>query len=295
MLNIQNVYHQFDSKPVLHNINLQVQQGQFLALVGASGSGKSTLFRGILGTHPLNKGRIIVDNKDVNGPSRDIGIVYQSYDLPDFLTAEQNVAFGLKLDQTNIPFRFFKFLSWYKLRQKHLAEARELLNKFGLGHAVNRYSTALSGGMRQRVAIAQAMILQPKILLLDEPFGALDESTREELQMMLLKLYQENVRAIKENLPPPYTLIIVTHELNEAFYVADRVIGLSRYWQDGIKSGLKDGATITYDKAAPVYTPDEPRDFSRFLDLKTLLRKVVFDGEEIGNPTKHCTFWKDKQ
>ncbi len=149
----------------------------------------------------------------ITKPSRDVGIVYQHYTLFDFLTAEGNVAFGLKLDKTSLPYRFFGLPWWLKQRQAHLNEAREFLKHVGLDAACGHYPTELSGGMKQRVAIAQALILKPRLLLLDEPFGALDEATRESLQIMLLRLYQENLQAIREGRQPETTILIVTHEL----------------------------------------------------------------------------------
>lgn len=294
-LNISSVFHQFGNHKVLHDVNLRVEKGQFVALVGASGSGKSTLLRAILGTNPPSYGLIKADDQEIVGPSRNVGIVYQHYSLFDFLSVEENVAFGLKLDQSTIPFRWFRPLKWYKMKQEQLKQARQLLDDVGLSHVIGSYPNQLSGGMRQRVAIAQALIMRPKILLLDEPFGALDEATREDLQNMLLVLYQENVNAINKGEEPPHTVIFVTHEINEAFYLADRVVGLSRFWTDCVsgQNGREVGATIVYDKAAPVYTPTCPRDYNRFADLKTLLRQTVYDENVTSFPADQCTFWSD--
>ncbi len=293
ILSIKNVSHSFGNKKILDNVSLELLQGSFLAVTGPSGAGKSTLFRAILGTDLTNEGSIQVDGINVIGPDRNVGIVYQQYTLAPFLTVEDNVALGLKLDQTSLPYRTFCFWNWWKLRQQHLIESRKILIQLGLEHAMDAYPEKLSGGMRQRAAIAQALIMRPKILLLDEPFGALDEATREDLQGMLLTLYQENISAKKAGLEPPHTVVMVTHELNEAFYIADRVVGISRFWKDeqGL-TGLENGAKIMYDKAAPVFKPEDPRDFGRFLDLKNLLRKSVFDGE-LTNPNEHQTFWTD--
>jgi len=250
-----------------------------------------------LGTDQPSDGQIIAHGEEVIGPSRDVGIVYQQYSLYNFLTVEENVAFGLKLDQTTVPYRLLRPWAWYKLRQQHLKQARELLDEVGLTHVLKSYPTQLSGGMRQRVAIAQAIIMKPKILLLDEPFGALDEATREDLQGMLLHLYHENMMAKMNGGVPPHTVVFVTHELNEAFYLADRVVGLTRFWEDqraGL-AGERDGATVCYDKSAPVFGPKEPRDYNRFADLKSLLRQVVFDENIILDPTEHVTFWSDLQ
>ncbi len=289
-LEIDGVSHWFGDNKVLNDINLQIADGQIVALVGPSGCGKSTLLRAILGTHPAKAGRILAHDKEITRPSRAVGIVYQHYTLYDFLTAQQNVAFGLKLDQTSIPVRLFQYPQWRELRKKHLQQANDFLHKVALGDAINRYPGELSGGMRQRVAIAQAMIMRPEILLLDEPFGALDESTRTELQMMLLRFYQENLQAKREGRDPPYTILIVTHELNEALYVADRVIGLSQYHTDG-----ENGATIVYDRPCPVFHPEDPRDFGRFVAQREELRKAVFADEENKQHQQFITFWEEIQ
>jgi NitT/TauT family transport system ATP-binding protein len=146
----------------------------------------------------------------------------------------------------------------------------------------------MSGGMRQRVAVAQAFIMRPKVVLLDEPFGALDEAMREDLQMMLLRFYQENLIAKREGRVPQYTILMVTHELNEAIYVADRVIGLSRFHTQG-----DNGAAIVYDRPCPVFSPDDPRDFSKFVEQREELRKAVFDDTYIKDRDKYVTFWKE--
>ena len=141
--------------------------------------------------------------------------------------------------------------------------------------------------MRQRVAIAQALIMRPKLILLDEPFGALDESTREDLQLMLLRLYDDNIQARRRQEEPPYTILIVTHELNEALYVSDRVIGLSQYHAEGTQ-----GATIVYDKAAPVFRPDEPKDVSQFFQQKEELLRAVFDEDHVQHHSEFISFWE---
>ncbi|MEM7473940.1 MAG: ATP-binding cassette domain-containing protein [Planctomycetota bacterium] len=287
-LEIKNLSHWFDDFRVLNKIDLRIAAGQIVALVGPSGCGKSTLLKAILGTHPANEGSILVNGQEIRKPTRDVGIVYQHYSLFDFLTAEANVAFGLKLDQTSTPFRWFNLPAWLKLRRQHLKEARDFLERVKLGAACGKYPSELSGGMRQRVAIAQALILNPKLVLLDEPFGALDEATRESLQMMLLEFYQENLKARNEGRTPEYTILIVTHELNEAIYVADRVIGLSRFHDDGDQ-----GASVVYDRPCPVYHPDDEKDLADFVEQREELRKAVFDPEYVKHHSKYVSFWNE--
>ncbi len=294
VLECRHVSHWFGPKKVLYDVNLQVARGQIVALVGPSGCGKSTLFRAILGTHPPCAGQVLMNGVPVVAPGRDRGIVYQRYSLFPFLTAEANVAFGPMLDQTSLSFRICQFWKWWELRKVHLQAARELLNQLGLSAALRHYPSEMSGGMCQRVAIAQALIMKPQILLLDEPFGALDEATREDLQRMLLELYQENLRAKKAGCPPPYTIVIVTHELNEALYVADRVAGLSQYWR-WEETGLPEhpGATIIYDAVAPVFRPDEERRFDVFLDQRIELRQAAFELDYRPGRDQHVRFWRE--
>ncbi len=285
---IRGLSHWFGPNRVLNDINLRIEPGQIVALVGPSGCGKSTLLKAILGTHPAAEGEVIVDGQHIRAPSRKVGIVYQHYSLFDFLTAESNVAFGLKLDATSLPFRTLMLPQWLKLRREHLAHSREFLERVGLKAACGKYPTELSGGMRQRVAIAQALILKPKLVLLDEPFGALDEATRESLQLMLLRFYQENLVAQAEGRVPEYTILIVTHELNEAIYVANRVIGLSRFHDKG-----EQGAMIVYDRPCPVFHPDHPKDLGKLVAQREELRAAVFDPRNIKHHSKYVSFWEE--
>lgn len=284
-LECRGVHHWFGRKRVLADVNLKVLRGQFLSLVGPSGCGKSTLLRAIVGTHLPCQGQIFLcpfgkesQPAPVTGPGRDRGIVYQHYSLFPFLTALQNVAIGLSLDQSTLPFRLFCYPKWRRMRKAHVEEAAQFLAKVKLADAMHLYPHEMSGGMRQRVALAQALIMKPEIILLDEPFGALDEATREELQRMLLALYEENQQARQRGEKPPYTLIIVTHELNEAIYVGERVVGLSQYW-DWQKLGHAEfpGATITYDKPAPVFDVKSGRDFEKFAEQRQEIHQAVFN------------------
>lgn len=286
-LEVKGVSHWFGEKKVLSQIDLTIAPGQIVAIVGPSGCGKSTLLRAILGTHPPCRGEVWTNGRQVERPNRDVGIVYQHYSLFDFLTAEQNVLFGLAMDRTSWWYRTCCFPFWWRDRRKLLAESRNMLQKVGLEKAAKLYPHEMSGGMRQRVSIAQALLMEPQILLLDEPFGALDEATREELQLMLLRLYEENQQAKQAGRRPPYTILIVTHELNEALYVSDRVIGLSQYHQDGAH-----GASIVYDRPAPVFRPDDPREFREFFQQKEELREAVFDPENLQHHSEYVSFWQ---
>ncbi len=183
----------------LNNINLRVDSGELVCAVGASGSGKSTLLRLIAGLDQPSSGSIEVDGMVVTGPGADRGLVFQRYTLYPWLTVQQNVEFGLKL-QGVAP----------KVRRE---QAAYFLNVVGLGSFARAWPKELSGGMKQRVAIARALACEPKILLLDEPFGALDVQTKETMQQFLLELWQRT----------HCTIFQITHDVEEAVFLAQRV------------------------------------------------------------------------
>jgi NitT/TauT family transport system ATP-binding protein len=294
VLECRNVSHWFGSHKVLHDINLKVVRGEIVALVGPSGCGKSTLLRAILGTHPPCAGQVLMNNVPITGPGRDRGMIYQRYTLFPYLTARSNVAFGLMLDQTHLPFRVFQFWKWWRLRKAHLNQADTMLDELGLGKALNLYPSEMSGGMNQRVAIAQALIMRPEILLLDEPFGALDEATREEHQAMLLELYQENLKAKESGGKPPYTMILVTHELNEAIYVSDRILALSQHWLWEQENHQENpGATIVYDAASPVFPRDQVEKSRDFYEQRTEIRQAAFEPDSRHPRGKFLRFWTE--
>ncbi len=300
ILQCDDVHHWFGSNRVLFEVSLEVARGNIVALVGPSGCGKSTLLRAVVGTHPPRRGRILMHRDGgaaypVMAPGRDRGIVYQRYSLFPFLTAQQNVAMGLMLDETTIAGRALKPLAWRRLRKQHLAAAAELLDQVGLARAIRLYPHEMSGGMRQRVAVAQALIMKPQILLLDEPFGALDEAMREELQRMLLRLSAENRACQSRGEPAPHTIFIVTHELNEAIYVGDRVIGLSQYWNWAEHGHATcPGASVVYDKAAPVYDADDARDYAHFVEQREEIRREVFDPTHLQERGEQCRYWPER-
>lgn len=298
-LEVRGLTHWFEKKRVLAEIHLKVLRGQFLSLVGPSGCGKSTLLNAVVGTQPPRQGEIRLfragqtpNSVAVTSPGRDRGIVYQHYSLFPFLTAQENVAVGPILDETTPAFRTFCYPLWRRRRKEYMRHAAEFLERVKLGDAANLYPHQMSGGMRQRVALAQALIMKPEIILLDEPFGALDEATREELQRMLLALYEENQQAKRSGQLPPHTLIIVTHELNEALYVGDRIIGLSQYW-DWRAAGFAEapGATITYDQPAPVFQIKSQRDFDLFATQRKDIRQIVFDPASRVDRQTHVAYW----
>src|SRR3989338_10173987 len=182
-LNCQAVHKKFGNLRVLSNIDLKIARGQFVGLVGGSGCGKSTLLNLIVGTHEPSRGMVLVSVNggfiQVRGHGPDRGMVYQEYPLFPHLTALKNVILGPMLRETTILTRLYGTVtrSWPALRKIHIQKAESLLARLGLSEHSHKYPRQLSGGQCQRVAIARALIMKPQILLLDEPFGALDEET----------------------------------------------------------------------------------------------------------------------
>jgi NitT/TauT family transport system ATP-binding protein len=186
--------------PVLRDVSFDVQQGNIVSLIGESGCGKTTLLRIIQGLLRTDSGSLLVDGTAIVGPGRDRGFVFQQAYLLPWRTARQNVEFGLELQGTP--------------RSERTSRAMQLLELVGLRHAANQYPHHLSGGMQQRIGLARALAIDPAILLMDEPFSALDAQTRESLQVELMRIHEQTAK----------TTLFVTHDLEEAVYLSDRVI-----------------------------------------------------------------------
>lgn len=201
-LKINNVFKSYDQKKVLNNISLDIEEGEFLCLLGPSGCGKTTLLRIIAGLEDVNSGTIILQDKDITNlePSkRGFGIVFQSYALFPNMTAYNNIAFPLKERKVS--------------KEKIDNKVKEVLETVGLTNEAHKYPKALSGGQQQRIAIARALALEPKFLLLDEPMSALDAKVRHKLRMDIKRLQKElNI-----------TTIMVTHDQEEAITMADKI------------------------------------------------------------------------
>lgn len=206
-INIDQVNKHFGSYHALVNINLKVPDGKLVALLGPSGSGKSTLLRTIAGLEPPDTGRIIINGQDTTHLDirrRNIGFVFQHYALFKHLTVRQNIAFGLDIRKR----------SPKEIKDK-VEELLRLIQLQGLG---DRYPSQLSGGQRQRVALARALAIEPQVLLLDEPFGALDAKVRKELRSWLRRLHDE----------VHVTSVFVTHDQEEAMEVADEIVVMNQ-------------------------------------------------------------------
>jgi len=212
----------------LQDIHLEIPRGQFTCLLGPSGCGKSTLLNAVAGFSPPTAGSILVDGKPVAAPGPDRGMVFQEYALFPWMTVEQNVGFGLDIKGTP------------KAEIRRTVD--ELLKMLSLSDFRARYPKDLSGGMRQRVAIARVLALDSPIMLMDEPFGALDALTRRNLQDELLRIWAE----LKK------TILFVTHSIEEAIYLADRIVVMT-YRPGTVKRDIIVDLPRMRDPAAPEF------------------------------------------
>lgn len=204
-LEVQNICKSYSigskhNLTALQDVSFQIFPREFVCLVGSSGCGKSTLLNIIAGLIPPSSGQVVVDGQSVTGrPGSDRGMVFQGYTLYPWLTVSQNVAFGLQ----------FQKMSKAEQRDR----VRYFLEVVGLWRFANNYPKQLSGGMKQRVAIARALANEPAVLLMDEPFGALDAQTKEQMQQFLLELWEQT----------HVTVLMITHDIEEAIYLSQRV------------------------------------------------------------------------
>lgn len=252
ILDVKNLTKEFISHGLVHTtldkISFQVYRREFMCVLGPSGCGKSTLIRIIAGLDTPTSGEVLLDGDPVEGPGPDRGMVFQSYTLFPWLTVKKNVMFGLKMAG--------------KGSTVAESEAREWISLVGLSKFENSYPHQLSGGMKQRVAIARALANRPRILLMDEPFGALDAQTRAQMQAYLLEIWK-NVDV---------TILFITHDLDEAVYLSDRILVLGTN-PSRVMEMMED----------PV---PRPRDRSQFVS-KPFLSTYARLGELIHPPSEH--------
>lgn len=193
--------------PVLDKMKLEVLRGQFVAILGPSGCGKTTLLRIIAGLEEPSEGSVLIDGQPVSAPCADVGMVFQAYSSFPWLTVRENIAFGLRLR------------SKQSARKQGIDDrVSRMLDLVGLEDFADAYPATLSGGMKQRVAVARALVLEPRLLLLDEPFGALDAQTRTLLQEQLIDIWSKLETSV----------CLVTHDVEESLLLADRIYVLSR-------------------------------------------------------------------
>ena len=211
-----------DELVVFDNVNIGIEKGEFVCIIGHSGCGKSTILNVLAGLDEPSSGGVVMDGREVSGPSLDRGVVFQNYSLLPWLTALQNVAFGVRA----------RHPAWSK---KQIDDhCKHYLDMVGLTGSLNKKPAQLSGGMRQRVSIARAFATNPKLLLLDEPFGALDALTRGVIQDELIKIWSETQQ----------TVFMITHDVDEAILLADRILLMT----NGPRARVAESVKINIDR-----------------------------------------------
>jgi NitT/TauT family transport system ATP-binding protein len=231
-LSFRDVWVEYGDQVVLERVNLDIAERAFISIVGPSGAGKSTFLRLILGQERPTRGRMTIGGQPLpSEPGADRGVVFQRYSVFPHLTVLGNVLIAFEFARSRLLSRLMG-----AARRAAIEESESLIEEVGLTPHRDKYPSALSGGMQQRLAIAQALARRPKVLLLDEPFGALDPGTRTQMHQLIKPLWREC----------GMTVIMVTHDIKEAFALGTRVIALSRTREDPQAPG-RYGATITYD------------------------------------------------
>jgi len=231
-VSVRNVWKQYGAHVVLENLRLEVADNEFITIVGASGCGKTTFLRMLLGTEQPSRGSILIDGEPIRpepDPAR--GIVFQRYSLFPHLSVIGNLLLGLELKRSWLLGRLFG-----AARRAALQRADAMLEAVGLAAARDRYPAQLSGGMQQRLSIAQAVICEPKILLLDEPFGALDPGITADMHELILRLWRDN----------GMTIFMISHDIQESFKLGTRLLTFDRVRHDP-QAPEAYGASVTYD------------------------------------------------
>ncbi len=260
MIEVKNLWKNYGDNVVLEHVNTTVAAGEFITIVGTSGCGKTTFLRMLLGIEKPTRGALLLDGKPFpEEPSEERGIVFQRYSVFPHLTVLKNTLLGIELGESRLLGKLFG-----KPRKAAEDKAKEILESVGLSHVLHLYPHELSGGMQQRLAIAQALIKNPRILLLDEPFGALDPGIRADMHELILSLWKKT----------GVTIFMITHDLKEGFYLGTRlwVFDKVRLDPDNINAY---GASITYDIAVGKTDRKIYKDIDHSLDKS---RKVL--GEE---------------
>ncbi len=243
-LRVEGVGMSFGAFDAITGINLTIERGEFVSLIGHSGCGKSTLLNLVAGLLRPTSGALILAEREIGGPGPDRGVVFQNHSLLPWLTCFENVHLAVE--------RVFK----EKLKEKTLA-ALELV---GLSHAKDKYPHEISGGMKQRVGIARALAMEPKMLLLDEPFGALDALTRATLQDELMRIVER----------AGSTVLMVTHDVDEAVLLSDRVVMMTNGPAAGIGEVLEVDLPRPRERLTLAHDP-------RFMDLRARVLEFLYE------------------
>jgi NitT/TauT family transport system ATP-binding protein len=238
-IELNKISKHYGDNVVLENLSTKVAEGEFVTLVGASGCGKSTFLKLLLGTEQASSGELLLSGQAIaKEPSPERGIVFQKYSVFPHLNVRENVALGLEFERSTWLGRLYG-----SKRKEALEQADEWLEAVGLEQSLNQYPHELSGGMQQRLALAQALIKKPKVLLLDEPFGALDPGIRKDMHELVLGLWQKY----------QLTVFMVTHDLREGFHLGSRLWVFDKVRHDP-HAPNRFGSTITFD--LPLHSQD---------------------------------------
>jgi NitT/TauT family transport system ATP-binding protein len=236
---VDGVFKSYAGRPILERVGLEVASGAFVTVVGASGCGKSTFLRLLLSQEQPDRGRILIDGEPVaREPSPDRGIVFQRYSVFPHLSVWDNLLLGVDFARSRLAGRLFG-----AARRRAREEVEATLRAIGLWQARDLLPAQLSGGMQQRLAIGQALVVKPKIMLLDEPFGALDPGIRADMHEFLTSLWREH----------KMTVFMVTHDIGEAFKLGTRLLVFDKVRHDPQEPDAY-GATVTYD--LPIRKPE---------------------------------------
>lgn len=257
-IELNRVSKHYGDNVVLENLTTSVSEGEFVTLVGASGCGKSTFLKLLLGTEGASSGKLLMAGKPIEQePSAERGIVFQKYSVFPHLNVRENVALGVEFEESPWLGRLFG-----QRRKEALKKADELLEAVGLEQALDKYPHELSGGMQQRLALAQALIKKPKILLLDEPFGALDPGIRKDMHELVFGLWRKY----------GLTIFMVTHDLREGFHLGTRLWVFDKVRHDP-HAPNRFGSTITYDLS--LRSQGESLNTSELAEISTRLSAVA--------------------
>ncbi|MBR1715533.1 MAG: ABC transporter ATP-binding protein [Treponema sp.] len=248
-IKIQNVSKNFDGVNVLNDFNLDIEPGSFVSLIGPSGCGKSTLLRIIGGLEHSSEGSVFLDGEKITKAGSDRGFAFQGSNLFPWLTIKENVSFGLKAR---------------KIYKEKKGDVSEMLKLVGLSGFEDSYPHQVSGGMQQRASLARAIVGHPKVLLLDEPLGALDAFTRMNLQDEILRIKNEN----------DMTMLMVTHDVDEAIYMSDKVVVMS----------------ARPSRVEAVVDIDLPRPRVRVQDTFTLYRNKILEYLNLGGKVQEAEY-----
>ena len=248
-IRIQNVEKRFDDVKVLNDFSLDIKPGSFVSLIGPSGCGKSTLLRIIGGLEKASSGQIFLDGEKITKAGSDRGFAFQGSNLFPWLSVRENISFGLKARKI------------YKDKKNDVAD---MINLVGLSGFENSYPHQISGGMQQRASLARALVGHPKVLLLDEPLGALDAFTRMNLQDEILRIKNEN----------DMTMLMVTHDVDEAIYMSDKVVVMS----------------ARPSRVEAIIDIDLPHPRVRVQDTFTLYRNKILDYLDLGGKIQEAEY-----